>query len=70
MSGAGRDSWGSLLEITRGGAETIRLPTGETRGFLADGDEVIITGYCERPGLARIGFGQCRGRIVAAGAQA
>ncbi|MNX51084.1 Fumarylacetoacetate (FAA) hydrolase family protein [compost metagenome] len=70
VSGAGRDSWGSLLEITRGGAETIRLPTGETRGFLADGDEVIITGYCERPGLARIGFGQCRGRIVAAGAQA
>ncbi|QVQ27020.1 fumarylacetoacetase [Achromobacter deleyi] len=70
VSGAGRDSWGSLLEITRGGAETIRLPTGETRGFLADGDEVIITGHCERPGLARIGFGQCRGRIVAAGAQA
>ncbi len=40
-----------------------RLPTGETRKFLADGDEVIIKGYCERDGFRRIGFGECRGVV-------
>jgi fumarylacetoacetase len=44
----------------------IKLPTGEERKFLADGDEVIIKGYCEREGFRRIGFGECRGRIVPA----
>jgi fumarylacetoacetase len=42
------------------------LPSGETRAFLADGDEVIMRGWCERSGHPRIGFGECRGRIVAA----
>jgi fumarylacetoacetase len=42
----------------------IKLPTGEERKFLADGDEVIIRGSCEREGFRRIGFGECRGRIV------
>ena len=41
----------------------VRLPNGETRTFLEDGDEVILTGYCERDGFARIGFGQCRGTV-------
>jgi fumarylacetoacetase len=47
-------------------SEPLALPTGETRTFLEDGDEVILRGYCERPGLPRIGFGHCTGRIVAA----
>ena len=40
-----------------------KLPTGEERKFLADGDEVILKGYCEREGYRRIGFGECRGVI-------
>jgi fumarylacetoacetase len=40
----------------------------EERGFLTDGDTVVFTGWCERPGLARIGFGECRGTVVAASA--
>jgi fumarylacetoacetase len=44
------------------------LPTGETRKFLEDGDEVIMRGFCERPGTARIGFGECRGIIVGSSA--
>ncbi len=36
------DGYGSLLEITRGGREPIQLPSGETRRFLEDGDEVIL----------------------------
>ena len=42
----------------------IQLPTGETRLFLQDGDEVIMTAFCERDGVRRIGFGDCRGVIV------
>ncbi len=64
--GAGKDARGCLLELTWRGAEPIPLPTGETRKFLEDGDEVIMRGYCERSGTTRIGFGECRGVVVAA----
>jgi fumarylacetoacetase len=66
ISGATRNSVGCLLEMTRRGAEPITLPTGQTRKFLEDGDEVILRGYCEREGYPRIGFGECRGMILAA----
>jgi fumarylacetoacetase len=52
-----------LIELTGRGAEPINLPTGETRRFLQDGDEVIFRGYCEREGFRRIGFGECRGIV-------
>lgn len=45
----------------------IELPTGEKRVFLGDGDEVIMRAFCEREGFRRIGFGECRGIVVAAG---
>ncbi len=64
VSGALADSVGSLLEMTRRGAEPLMLPGGETRKFLETGDEVILRGYCEREGCARIGFGECRGVVV------
>lgn len=32
-------------------------------GFLNDGDEVVLRAYAERPGLPRIGFGECRGVV-------
>ncbi|HCT45738.1 MAG TPA: fumarylacetoacetase, partial [Phycisphaerales bacterium] len=41
----------------------IKLPTGEERKFIADGDEIIMKAYCEREGYRRIGFGECRGII-------
>ena len=64
VSGPGRSELGCLLELTRRGTEPVRLPTGETRGFLEDGDEIVMTGWCERPGRVRIGLGECRGTIV------
>ena len=64
ISGPTKDSRGCLLELTWRGSEPITLPTGETRKFLEDGDEVIMRGFCERPGSTRIGFGECRGVIV------
>ena len=64
ISGPTKDSRGCLLELTWRGAEPLTLPTGETRKFLEDGDEVIMRGYCEREGAVRIGFGECRGVVV------
>ena len=58
------DPWAEIPRIAPGTQRTpVELPTGEKRTFLADGDEVIITGYCEREGFRRIGFGECRGII-------
>ena len=66
VSGPLPEERGCLLELTQRGADPIRLPTGEIRKFLEDGDEVILRGYCERDGFARIGFGECRGTITPA----
>ena len=65
ISGPEEGSEGCLLEMKHR-AEPLRLPTGETRSFLEDGDEVTLHAYAEREGLPRIGFGVCWGRIVAA----
>jgi fumarylacetoacetase len=56
---------GSMLEISRGGKQPIELPSGETRTFLEDGDEVVLRAWCEAEGAVRIGFGECVGRVVA-----
>jgi fumarylacetoacetase len=64
VSGAEADSVGCLLEMTRRGAEPLNLPNGEKRKFLETGDEVILRAYCEREGIAKIGFGECRGVVV------
>jgi fumarylacetoacetase len=63
VSGPDADSLGCLLELTRGGKLPIRLQTGEERTFLAEGDEVVIRGWCERPGAVRIGLGEVRGKV-------
>jgi fumarylacetoacetase len=63
VSGPEPATWGSLLELTRGGRERLALPDGETRAFLDDGDEVIFRAYCARDGFARVGFGECRAII-------
>ena len=63
VSGPSKESRGCLLELTWKGTEPVSLPTGETRRFLSDGDEVVIRGNCERDGL-RLGFGECRGVVL------
>ena len=64
VSGPKDESRGCLLELTRRGVEAITLPTGEQRGFLADGDEITFRGYCERTGFVSIGLGECSGTIT------
>ena len=65
ISGTSDESRGCLLEIT-GGSHPVGLPTGEERVFLADGDELTLQAFCERPGSVRIGFGRCAGVVLPA----
>jgi fumarylacetoacetase len=64
VSGPAKENRGSLIELTWRGTEPLTLPSGEPRRFLETGDEVILRGHCERPGYARIGFGECRGVVA------
>lgn len=66
LSGASPESAGSLMELTQGGKAPLRFPSGETRVFLEDGDEVTLHGRCERQGVAPLGFGGCSGVVRAA----
>ncbi len=63
VSGTTPDSRGSMLEITWRGTEPLKLPTGEERKFLADGDEVIMRGHCGGEGRPRIELGEVRGIV-------
>jgi fumarylacetoacetase len=64
ISGSTPESCGSLLEITKNGANPLALDGGERR-FLEDDDEVILTGFAQAKDY-RVGFGEVRGRIVGA----
>ncbi|MFZ6046919.1 fumarylacetoacetase [Pseudomonas sp. CR3202] len=66
LSGPQSEAFGSLLESTFGGKQAISLPNGEQRTFLEDGDEVILRARCQREGYPSIGFGECRGVLLAA----
>lgn len=63
ISGPSWDQAGSLLELAQGGKKPIKLPNGEQRSCLADGDTVILSARCSGAGKARIGFGTCTGTI-------
>ena len=63
ISGPDPGSEGCLLE-KQGDGEALRLPTGESRRFLEDGDTVLFRAWAEKNGLPRIGFGICTGTIL------
>jgi fumarylacetoacetase len=63
ISGVEKSSFGSMLELAWKGTEPIKLPNGEERIFLQDGDTIIIKGYCQGDGY-RIGFGEVSGKII------
>jgi len=66
VSGPARDSCGSMIELTWRGRDPLCLPTGETRSFLEDGDEVTLRGWTGE-GPSRVGFGSVTGRVVPSG---
>lgn len=61
-----REGYGSLMELSVGGKELLTLPTGETRAFLADGDEVALRAVARADGFVSIGFGDCRAQVLPA----
>jgi fumarylacetoacetase len=67
ISGPTPGEAGAIVELSRGGTQPITLAhTQEQRAFLQDGDEVILSGWCEAAGAVRIGFGSCRGEVLPA----
>lgn len=67
LAGPGPDQGASLLELAQAGKAPLRLPGGEERAFLEDGDAVLLRGYCTAPGAVTIGLGTLAGTVVAAG---
>jgi fumarylacetoacetase len=65
LSGPMPEQGGSLMELSAGGKKPFALSNGESRTWLEDGDSVTLRGYCEREGFRRIGFGECRGTVLA-----
>lgn len=51
--------------VSRNGTCPLQLADGSQRSYLQDGDTVVITGYCQGDGH-RVGFGECRGRVLPA----
>jgi fumarylacetoacetase len=66
LSGPRPDQAGSLLELTAGGKQPVKLRNGEQRTFLEDGDAIVMRGWCAREGRARIGFGDVVAQVLPA----
>jgi len=65
LSGPRPEQAGSLLELTVGGKQPLKLVNGESRLFVEDGDAIIMRGWCARKGCARIGFGNVTAQVLA-----
>lgn len=65
MSGVEEATMGSLLELTKGGREPLKFPTGEERGFLGDGDTVKFVAYAKNDSFT-IGLGECTSQVTPA----
>ena len=63
ISGATEESRGCMLELTWRGASPRKLPNGEERKWLEDGDTLTISGSCKGDGY-RVGFGEVSGQII------
>ncbi len=64
ISGATKDSRGSLLELSWGGKEPFAI-AGGTRSFIEDNDTLTLRGAALGDGY-RIGFGACSGKVIPA----
>jgi len=62
ISGSSAESLGSMLELSWKGTREVKLGS-EVRKFLKDGDTVIMTGFAQKEGLGRVGFGCCSGKV-------
>ena len=65
VSGPNPEEAGTLLELSKAGASPVMLPDGAKRGFLEDGDELVLRARCSADGHRGIGFGEARGTVTA-----
>mgnify|MGYP002133086407 FL=1 len=63
ISGPTPDSFGSMLELTWGGKNPIKLNDNTERKFINDNDTVIMKGYCQNSSV-RIGFGEVSSKLL------
>jgi fumarylacetoacetase len=64
ISGPEKGNRGSLLELSWGGKEPFEV-AGGTRSFIEDYDTLTLRGQAQGDGY-RIGFGDCRGKVIPA----
>lgn len=65
ISGKDKSAYGSMLELSWGGKNPLRLDDGAERKFIEDYDTVIMKGYCKK-GKVRVGFGEVRSQLLPA----
>lgn len=63
ISGPTKEGYGSMLELTWGGKNPIKLNDGTERKFINDNDTVIMKGFCQN-GQVRIGFGEVSSKLL------
>jgi len=65
ISGPDRENRGSMLELSWGGNEPLKLESGESRSFIEDGDTLILRGAAQGAGF-KVGFGEVSGKMLPA----
>jgi len=65
ISGSTPDSFGSMLELTWGGKNPLKMTDGSERKFINDNDTVTMTGFCKNDSV-RIGFGEVSSKLLPA----
>ena len=63
ISGKSKNSFGSMLELSWGGKNKIKLDDGLTRSFIEDYDSIVMRGYCEKNDI-RVGFGEVKSKLL------
>jgi fumarylacetoacetase len=54
-----------MIELSWRGSKAVDIGEGQTRKFINDGDEVILSGFCQNESF-RIGFGTCSSVLLPA----
>lgn len=63
ISGKDENSYGSMLELSWGGKNKIKLEDGQERTFIEDFDTITMRGWSEKDGV-RVGFGEVETQIL------
>jgi fumarylacetoacetase len=65
ISGPEPQEYGSMMELTWRGTKPMTLKDGSERKFVNDNDTIIIRGHCQNDKV-RIGFGECKAKLLPA----